>query len=162
MSDGQAHHASDNSNTTSDVMSDVVAYVADRDWFLQDLIRIANSGLEISITIVAEGAIVSGILISGKNYFHEIGAEIGKVKTSPGISDLLQTIGGQWAANGARYVKPEDASDDWAPPEPGYIHLRDARIYAPGQGGIPSNRGVLWRGKLNAVSGFSIGGLDHR
>jgi len=37
-----------------------------------------------------------------------------------------------------------------------YIHLRDAKIYAPGQNPLPAN-GLLWRGRLSSVGGFSYG-----
>ena len=37
-----------------------------------------------------------------------------------------------------------------------YIHLRDARIFQPGQAGMPGN-GMLWRGRLNEVTGWSFG-----
>ncbi|MCQ1576678.1 hypothetical protein [Streptomyces parvus] len=39
-----------------------------------------------------------------------------------------------------------------------FIHLRDARIYQPGQVGLPGN-GMYWRGRLNEVTGWSFGKL---
>lgn len=146
---------------TGPKVDDIIAYKSDRDWFLQDVIQLANLGLGIGITVIAEGAVISGTLIGGKQFFEELGAEIGKASYSGGDgTDVLKAIGDGWAANGQQYVKPADAADDWSPPEPGYIHLAGARIYAPGQQGMPQNRGVLWRGKLNAISGFSLGSFD--
>jgi hypothetical protein len=48
------------------------------------------------------------------------------------------------------------------PPEgqpPSYIHLKDARIFAPGQNPIPSS-GLLWRGRISCVEGFSMGSFS--
>lgn len=141
--------------------AEVIAYKSDRDWFLQDVIRLANLGLGIGITVIAEGAVISGTLIGGKQFFEELAAEMGKASYAGNDgAEMLKMIGESWAANGLRYVKPEGAADDWAPAAPGFIHIKNARIYSPGQSGMPSNRGVLWRGKLNAISGFSIGSFD--
>lgn len=159
MSEGQAENVepADQAAEVAET-AEVVAYKADRDWFLQDVIRLANLGLGIGITVIAEGAVISGTLIGGKQFFDELAAEIGKASyAGDDGSEVLKVIGDSWAAHGLRYVKPEGASDDWAVAAPTFIHLKNARIYSPGQGGMPSNGGVLWRGKLNAISGFSIG-----
>lgn len=51
----------------------------------------------------------------------------------------------------------EEGKDKRRPPL--YIHLRDARFVAPGSAPISNNRGVLWRGTINSVSGLSLGAL---
>lgn len=40
-----------------------------------------------------------------------------------------------------------------------FIHLRDARVYQPGQSALPAN-GMYWRGRLSEVSGWSFGKLS--
>lgn len=40
-----------------------------------------------------------------------------------------------------------------------FIHLRDARVFSPGNAGLPGN-GLLWRGRLSEVSGWSFGKLS--
>lgn len=149
-------------NSDVEAPSEILAIKDDRDWFLQSIIRLANLGLGIGLTVVAEGAIVSGTLIGGKQYFEELGAEIGKANyLGDDGTNVLKAIGDSWIALGQRYVKPADAPADWTAPEPGFLHLKNARVYIPGQPGMPSNHGVLWRGKLNAISGFSLGSFDH-
>jgi hypothetical protein len=37
-----------------------------------------------------------------------------------------------------------------------FIHLEDARIFYPGQPGMPAN-GMLWRGRLRDIAGWSLG-----
>ncbi|MEU6282093.1 hypothetical protein [Streptomyces sp. NPDC047028] len=39
-----------------------------------------------------------------------------------------------------------------------FIHLRDARIFQPGQTGLPGN-GMYWRGRLSEITGWSFGKL---
>ncbi|MGW5773412.1 hypothetical protein ACWEVY_30255 [Streptomyces longwoodensis] len=39
-----------------------------------------------------------------------------------------------------------------------FIHLRDARVFQPGQNGLPGN-GMYWRGRLSEVTGWSFGKL---
>ena len=44
-------------------------------------------------------------------------------------------------------------------PSPSFIHLRSAKIYAAGQRPLPTT-GMLWRGKISSVDGFTIGVLS--
>src|SRR4030095_6966303 len=46
--------------------------------------------------------------------------------------------------------------------KPRLIHIKDAQIYQSGASPLPSKKGVLWRGRLEAVDGFSLGKLSHR
>ncbi|TXS40181.1 hypothetical protein EAO75_34825 [Streptomyces sp. uw30] len=39
-----------------------------------------------------------------------------------------------------------------------FIHLRGARVFQPGQSGLPGN-GMYWRGRLSEVTGWSFGSL---
>ena len=129
------------------------------DWFLQNHIEIClKTGLEMGITLTVSGAIVSGILISGKTYFDELGDSIQRGVS--GSVEVAQALGKSWKQFTKIYEKPEGVDDDWEPPLPGYIHLRDARVFAPGGRAIPSNGGVLWRGKLSSIDGFSMGNLS--
>jgi hypothetical protein len=42
---------------------------------------------------------------------------------------------------------------------PTYIHLRGARFFSPSGQSVPGNEGFFWRGRLDAVDGWSIGVL---
>lgn len=149
-----------------------------QDWFLDQLVEWANRyGVEMGITLNAGGMLVSGQTISGRNYFIELAKEfrVGKEEGS-----LVHTLGDLIEANKQIYEKYDltiknqeegletgheaiadgEESDDSFPPPPTYIHLRDARIYAPGQVPIPGNRGVLWRGRLSEINGYSLGSLS--
>ncbi len=63
-----------------------------------------------------------------------------------------------FASHASIYDSEDDAQQSSTPPQ--FIHLIDSRCFSPGGQPLPSNRGVLWRGKVNAVSGFTLGSLS--
>lgn len=120
------------------------------DWFLQQLVDMANlsENFEFGITLNVHGSLISGVLISGKKYFSEFADQfMGSVKAS-WAQELHKVIAG----HGDVYDAPSD--DERYPPN--FIHLRDAHLHHP-SGVIPTNGGVLWRGKINSVSAFNLG-----
>jgi hypothetical protein len=122
------------------------------DWYLQKLVHLANvNGWEFGLTLVLGGSVVSGIVISGKKYFDTFADEISQAW--PG--DDKEELRSAFASHGEIYDLPEGEE----PRPPQYIHLKDARISYP-NGNIPSSGTVLWRGKINAVSGFNLGMLS--
>lgn len=123
------------------------------DWFLQQLVGFVNEdeGNSIGLTLNVEGATISGELIGGRRYFTELAGLLKKAGASKDFSDWI----GEFKAS---YRDPE-ADPVVAPPIIAYVHMREARIFSP-SGAIPTGAGVLWRGKINAVSGFSFGTLS--
>lgn len=130
------------------------------DWLLQALISgYADHGVQITVTLTVGGSVVSGLLIGGRTYFAEV-QEMLSAK-SQGDGDIFAEIAEDFGSIGPDvYDKPDDASDEWKPSPPNYIHLKSARFHAPGHGGIPAKDGFLWRGKLASVDAFSIGSLS--
>ncbi|MGV9543801.1 hypothetical protein ACWEQA_04085 [Nocardia sp. NPDC004085] len=126
---------------------------------LADLVQLINllGDTEIGITVHAAGAVISGALISGRRHFDLM---IAAIRSSP---SAISTAFGDWFEPVAtRYRDDENRSkqvDEDAQPQPlppvAFIHLRDAKTFAPG-GGTPlvSN---LWRGRLSEISGWSLG-----
>ncbi len=129
------------------------------DWFLQKFVSLANTiGLSCGITLFVEGAMISGMLVSGKRYFEAFADEFSS--NYPGDDEAKEEVRAGIASHTAIYADDEsDDESDNEPPPPQYIHLVDARYFAPGGQPIPTNRGVLWRGRINAVSGFNLGTL---
>lgn len=127
------------------------------DWYLQRLVSIVNDNpsLQFGLTLHLEGVIVSGSLVSGKKYFEMFAQEF--ADSYPGNDEIKESIRQALASPASIYDKQDTEVE--APP-PHFIHLVNARSFAPGNSPLPSNRGVLWRGKINAVSGFSLGTLS--
>lgn len=104
------------------------------------------------IDVSGGGGVVSGTLIGGAKYFELFAKEFSAAWPFENKDDIRDIF----AENGNIY-KPSEGGDETIPP-PHFIHLADARVHFP-DGSLPSNKGVLWRGKLNAVSGFSLGSI---
>jgi hypothetical protein len=129
----------------------------DHDIFLASLVSLANTlGVEQGITLAVGGALISGQLIGGRQYFEELAAVVTSGATT-GDQEVRSGIADSFRAWTAIYDKPDPLPDDYIAPVPGYIHLRDARWIYPGGTVIPTNRGVLWRGKISAIDGFCLG-----
>lgn len=147
----------DSDQTAAEVQA--VEVVGTVDWFLQSTIEtVIAKGVEIGVTLTVGGAIVSGTLIKGRTYFEELGATLTAASQAEG--DMQSVLGEAWKGYTAIYDKPAGAGDDWQAPAATYIHLRDTRFFSPGNAPLPTNQGVLWRGKLSSIDGFSIGSLS--
>ncbi|WP_205478567.1 gas vesicle accessory protein GvpU [Sphingomonas arenae] len=130
------------------------------DWFLQTLVEYANAGLELGLTLMVGGTTVSGILINGKKYFEKLSAVVREV--DGGNNEVMQTIADSFSDLGRIYDRPDDAAEDWILPPASFIHLKSAYVFTPGGGSLPNGEGVLWRGRINSVDGFTLGLLSPR
>ena len=142
-----------------DDLQEVFAHTDNKDWFLQDIIRLVDLGLSMGITLTVGGTVISGQLISGKVYFEKIATLVRGGSTNLG-GDTLSAIGDSFERYTAIYDKPDDADENWRSSLATYIHLERARHYIPGQHGMPGD-GTLWRGRLAEVSGFSLGEYNY-
>lgn len=123
------------------------------DWFLQGFVNIANyKGLEFSITLNVGGFLISGNLIGGKKYFDKFAAEFSNAVKDKSEAEVIKSA---LSKNGEIY-----SSDEVEMPLPVFIHLEDARFFSTQGKPIPNN-GVLWRGQISKVDGFTLGGLKN-
>lgn len=130
--------------------------VAKTDWFLQSLVQMANdANLQVAITLQVSGMLVSGYLVSGKQYFEGFAAEFaGAFATHPELAESIRT---SFRSYGDIYGRQEEEAET---PPPQFVHLSDARFFNTAGNPIPGNRGVWWRGRLCEVGGFSLGVLS--
>ena len=109
----------------------------DPDAYLQSLIQWASGEQgNVAITLTVNGVIVRGWVVSEGQYFEGL-AKMWEVSTET-LEDIM---GRHYEATGA----------------PFYFHLRDAQITSGGGGTTTVD---WWRGHLEAVDGFAIGGLE--
>jgi len=124
------------------------------DFLLQHLVSIANStGLSMGVTLTVGGEVISGQLVGGKEYF-ELLKEAFLTSTSnvKGVGEAFGEMLDQYSQ--IYSAPPEDGA------QPSFIHLKQARVFSPGQTPMPSNGGLLWRGRISNVAGFSIGSFS--
>lgn len=93
---------------------------------------------EPSITIVCGGVIVSGIIISAREYVRS--------------SSILDTIGETFDEVPRQVGEPSGFENLH---EEGFIHLREAQFFFPGQVPIPAN-GMYFRARIADINGYTF------
>lgn len=137
-----------NGNGVADVVGSV-----DRDWLLQFLVSDINeAGGSMPITLWMASGTVSGRLIPAKDYYEKI------------IGQLNQGAPPEVAEQNARVLR-DVGEVYYSETEPNanntmFIHLEGAQLVSP-SGAMPSEGGVLWRGRISQVTGFHLGRLTH-
>lgn len=128
----------------------------ENDYLLSSLIAMAESGASMGITLHINGTIITGNLISQKQYAEGVVNSLREPMEnafkmhSDSILDAFSRVGEM--PNG----RP---SEEGGPIQFEFIHLSEAKLFA-GTNLIPTDDGVLWRGKLTSVDGFSFGRLS--
>lgn len=125
------------------------------DWFLQTLIKMANRGIPMDLTLQLSGFLVSGELCTDRDYIDGFAEEFAAPLAGSDNSEEIKSSFARFRDENL----PED-TDSVPNPGPAYIHLKNARFFNTGGNPIPGNRGVWWRGRLSQVGGFMIGRLN--
>jgi hypothetical protein len=124
------------------------------DWLLQWFVKFSNDmSMEISIVLTIGGNLVAGTLIPHKTYFELLADDFSKP---------FEAFEGDTAKNAKDLILayiPEPTPEGEVEPACQYIHLKNARVFTGGNGPIATT-GVLWRGKIAAVEGFSFGSIS--
>jgi len=135
------------------------------DWFLAYFVWLADGfSIEQNVTLTVGGSLMSGMLISGRTYFEELGTllkNIGNmhVKSGEDGKELLESLAETYSNFSQVYPKPApDSEREFR--KVGYIHMRNAKIFTADGKAMPNPDGMLWRGKMSAIDGFMIGGLS--
>lgn len=120
------------------------------DWLAAYVIYLAEQHeTEFGVTLTIGGSIVSGTVISGRKFID------GSVERMTSGHEVKEgTIASEFQSFRNLYMYPDEI--DLANFKPRYIHLRDARYFSGPNHPIPAE-GMLWRGKLSSVDGFSLG-----
>ncbi|MGN5883447.1 gas vesicle accessory protein GvpU [Staphylococcus simulans] len=115
-----------------------------KDDVLESFVQAANQDdFSLDITLMINGAIVTGTLISASEYFETQSKYFkGGNKRSKEFSEDL--AGASEAA---------ESSDG----EANYIHLKDVSIFLGDSKPTPSSGKITWRGNLSAVDSFFLG-----
>ena len=126
------------------------------DSHLQQLVRMVNNAetdFNFGITLFTTAGVLTGQLISKKKYFRLFGESFkgGLHQAFPDAD--WQNIADSYAAIG---TEGDDLPEGKYECPPQFIHLEGARLLG-GDGGLIIKGGMLWRGKLQSVSGFTLG-----
>jgi hypothetical protein len=121
---------------------------------LQFLVNLLNRTGEsggragMSITFASHGYLVSGVLISRREWFELQNAA---------FRSTMGEVGEALADAFDRALGEPNADDDTDSSEITYIHLKETEFYLGGED-RPIG-GALWRGRLSEIGGFTLGQL---
>lgn len=123
-----------------------------KDWLLAMLVGLANDiGLEISITVIADGATISGRLVSMQQWLHLNAARLPQ-------GEVAQVMAENFRELAESLVTKTDATDE-ATEMPSFVHLAGAQLVT-GKTLVPNDANLLWRGRLSHISGWSLGAFN--
>jgi hypothetical protein len=128
------------------------------------------------------GSLVTGSLIGARGWYYRFAAEMRRAYATIG-EEAAEAMGRFWegvADSMAREGDSDEVSASDAPaerdsepalsgegagtgrkrPPPEFIHLVEANLYLGGDNMTPSKGGVLWRGRLAEIDGFTLGKLS--
>ncbi|WP_043930208.1 gas vesicle accessory protein GvpU [Bacillus sp. EB01] len=116
-----------------------------KDTVLELFVQAANNhSFNLDITLNVKGAVITGTIISAKEYFESLS------ETVEDGSDVAEKLS-EMLSNAAESVGSESQA------EASYIHLKNANVYVGDSKPTPSKGDILWRGKLSEIDGFFIG-----
>ena len=134
------------------------------DWLLQHLVELVNTGAvgQVTVVLTTPAGIISGEMIGGAEYFDLYAARLTKGWPQAEKELMLETIE-DWKLD---FVRAEPTAESLAEPTlnevtdlPRFIHFKDARVFNAGTV-LPTDTGMLWRGRVADITGFTLGRLD--
>lgn len=130
-------------------LQEVIAHPQNlKDSALSHLVLLANVGLGVDVTIIIDGQIVAGELVSGKEYSETVATNLRKSNVSDELKDVMASFFDDLAK--------EYRSEEGHSIPLNFLHIRDPS-YMKGDGGWTTVQGTIVRIPIEKVSGFSMG-----
>jgi hypothetical protein len=121
---------------------------APKDSVLEFYVMAANQhGFSLDISLNLNGAVISGTLVSAKEYFATLS------ETFEDGSDIAQELSEQLSQAG-------EVVESNGHGEANFIHLKNTKVYCGDSKPTPSKGKILWRGKLSEIDGFFLGKIS--
>ncbi|UTE77674.1 gas vesicle accessory protein GvpU [Rossellomorea sp. KS-H15a] len=119
-----------------------------KDSILEFFVQASNKhDFSLDITLNVKGAVVTGTLVSAKEYFDSLS------ETFEDGSDIAQKLSEELAKAGESVEENQSS-------EAHFIHLKNAKVYCGDSKPTPSKGKIMWRGKLNEIDGFFLGKIS--
>jgi hypothetical protein len=134
------------------------------DVFLEDWVTLANDcNLQIAVTLMVNGALVSGTITSGAEFLEHVGQSISAAaesdhrKLGESIEKHYQDVAKKLYPQKAPSAEQNDLPtlQGTGPRKSYFVHLKDVTIL----GSRPLPTVPYWRGRLDRVDGWFIGSL---
>ncbi|MGH8037557.1 MAG: hypothetical protein ACREPD_07430 [Stenotrophomonas sp.] len=119
------------------------------DNLLKALVLAAHLGYHASVTLMVGGTLVTGTIIEGGRYLDHL-LDAVALPTDGSAEEVRTALGNFRDA----YLQGQVFEAGRL----GFIHLEGAKFFLPGapQPQVADGEGVLWRGRLEQVTGFSV------
>src|SRR5437763_15561750 len=100
------------------------------DWFLAELVRLAELGFHAGITLTVGGATITGRLVEGKTYFEKTAAVATAGLQAPELATIRTAIFDMISSYTKMYDDKmyDDATEARSSDSTQFIHLKDARV----------------------------------
>jgi hypothetical protein len=142
---------------------DIQRSFSESDYLLSFLVIWINKyGGEMSMTISLSGTVLSGQLISGKEYFKLLSIGVGTgIATGETGKERRDSFAAAFA-NATKWYPQMDGTNAKAVEEAypderaTYLHLKDVYVVT---GNIPPNDNSIWRVRLSEIGGWSLGSI---
>lgn len=121
---------------------------ATKDSILEFFVKASNQhDFSLDLTLNINGALVSGTMISAKEYFETMS------ESFEDGSDVAKAVSEQLSA-------ASESVEEGNGGEANFIHLKNTRVYCGDSKPTPSKGKILWRGKLDEIDGFFLGKIS--
>lgn len=128
-------------------IQEVISHKA-RDNDLLYLVRMANIGVSVGITLFTKGSIITGVLMSGKNYYETIGSKMADA------GEYGVQLAEYYTRNGKELYTPSDDPDKEIPLN--FLHLKEISVLN-GAGNFIKIKDVCLRIKIEEIDGHYVG-----
>ncbi len=126
-----------------------------QDWLLEMLVALVDAqSVSINITLSVGGSLVSGKLVSGKEYFNSFADQVSSGFKDMGVSEATAKVMREQLAQPGEVFHGE-STDSKLKTKPSYLHLKNARVIS-GNASYAS-QSTWYRGRLSTVEGFFLG-----
>lgn len=137
---------------------------ATSDWLLNGLVGLVHGAeqaeirLGIPVILNVGGFLITGFVISGQEYFERFSQEVAAGLPDAFDQEAKESIVESFGRLGEIYVSDKETTIADATLERySFVHLSDAQFIHNNGSPIPAEPGILWRCKLSAIEGFSLG-----
>lgn len=125
------------------------------DWLLEHLVTSVNgTDKEIEVTVLTDGMLVSGKLVSGHKYLNYVKSEL---TFDEKLSDTADLRNYKLKATIDGTIESIIEDRDRLSATTSYYHMVDAKFHKRSGKGLAGQKGTLWRGFIDRVSGFYLG-----
>ncbi|CND92194.1 Uncharacterised protein [Yersinia rohdei] len=119
-----------------------------RDSDLLYLVRMANFGVGVGVTLFSKGTIITGTLMSGKEYYETVASKLSEA------GEFGAVLAEYYTHKAKELYTPSDDADKEMPLN--FLHLKESSFFK-GDGGLLKMQNSVLRIKIEEIDGHYVG-----